>query len=90
MRASTVTATRSCGLVLRSRSVSWLVQNDVDSGHRDLNFTKWNLPQHPAKDVAELVKGGDMQPWYYLPTHPAAKLSNVEKTLGPQAEPEKH
>jgi mono/diheme cytochrome c family protein len=79
--------------------VSWLVQNDVDGGRRHLNFNEWNLPQRHAKDVAEAVRGGDMPPWYYLPMHPAAKLSDAEKqaliegaakTLGPQSGPEKH
>jgi cytochrome c551/c552 len=79
--------------------VSWLVQNDVDGGRRHLNFTEWNLPPRHAKDVAEQVKEGEMPPWYYLPMHPAAKLSDAEKqaliagaekTLGPQSGPENH
>jgi hypothetical protein len=64
-----------------------------------LNFTEWTLPQRHAKDVAQEVKGGDMPPWFYLPMHPAAKLTEAEKqalidgaekSLGPQAGPEKH
>jgi hypothetical protein len=39
-----------------------------------------------------------MPPWFYLPMHPAARLTNAEKqlltngagqSLGPQAEPDK-
>ena len=79
--------------------VSWLLQNDVNGGRSHLNFTEWNLPHKHAKDVAEEVKGGDMPPWFYLPLHPSAKLTDAEKqtlidgaekSLGPQAGPEKH
>jgi mono/diheme cytochrome c family protein len=79
--------------------VSWLVQRDVDGGRRHLNFTQWDQPQRHAKDVAAEVKQGDMPPWFYLPMHPAARLTETEKqvlingaekTLGPQAPPEDH
>jgi hypothetical protein len=79
--------------------VSWLVQRDVNGGRRHLNFSQWDQPQRHAKDVASEVQQGDMPPWFYLPLHPAAKLSEAEKqaliegaakTLGPQAAPEKH
>jgi hypothetical protein len=74
--------------------VSWLVQRDVNGGRSHLNFTHWDGPQKHAKDVAEQVKEGEMPPWYYLPMHPAARLSDgekralidgAEKSLGPQA-----
>ena len=73
--------------------VSWLVQRDVNGGRRHLNFTEWDKPQRHAKDIAEQVKQGDMPPWFYLPMHPAARLTDAEKqalidgaekTLGPQ------
>ena len=79
--------------------VSWLVQNDVNDGRSHLNFTEWDRPQRHAKDVAEQVKEGEMPLWYYLPMHPAAKLTEAEKqalidgaekSLGPQAGPEGH
>src|SRR6185437_8558724 len=78
--------------------VSWLVQRDVDGGRRHLNFTEWDQPQRHAKHVAAEVNQGDMPPWYYLPMHPAARLTaaekqalldGAEKSLGPQAAPEK-
>lgn len=59
--------------------VSWLVQRDVNGGRRHLNFTEWDKPQRHAKDVGEELKTGDMPPWFYLPLHPAAKLSDAEK-----------
>jgi len=76
--------------------VSWLVANDVFSGRSHLNFSQWNQPQHHAADVANEVRSGDMPLWYYLPMHPAARLSPAEKqaliagagaSLGPQQPP---
>jgi hypothetical protein len=64
-----------------------------------LDFTQWDLPQRHAKDVAAEVMQGDMPPWFYLPMHPAARLTDAEKqalvdgaekSLGPQAPPQKH
>ncbi len=78
---------------------SWLVQNDVDGGRSNLNLTEWNRPQRHAADVATEIQQGDMPPWYYLPMHPAARLSGAEKqalidaaakTFGPQKPPEAH
>jgi mono/diheme cytochrome c family protein len=75
--------------------VSWLTQNDVDGGRRHLNFTEWDKPHKHAADVNGMVKGGDMPPWFYLPMHSAARLTDAEKaalmqgaekTLGPQQE----
>jgi hypothetical protein len=63
-----------------------------------LNFTGWDLPQRHAKDVAAQVKQGKMPLWFYLPMHPAARLTaaekqalidGAEKSLGPQATPER-
>ena len=79
--------------------VSWLLQRDVNEGRSHLNFTEWDRPQKHAKDVAEQVKEGEMPLWFYLPMHPAARLTDTEKqalisgaetSLGPQAGPEKH
>jgi len=77
--------------------VAWLVQRDVNGGRTHLNFTEWDRPQRHAKDVTAEVQQGDMPPWFYLPMHPAAKLTEAEKqslidgaakSLGPQAPPE--
>jgi mono/diheme cytochrome c family protein len=79
--------------------VSWLVQRDVNGGRSHLNFTEWDKPQKHAKDIAEVVKAGDMPPWFYVPMHPDAKLSDAEKqalidgaakSVGPQGDPGKH
>ncbi len=79
--------------------VSWLVQRDVNGGRSHLNFTEWDLPQRHAKDVTGQVKEGNMPPWFYLPMHPAARLSRAEKqalidgaekSLGLQTAPPTH
>jgi hypothetical protein len=79
--------------------VSWLVQRDVNGGRSHLNLTEWDHPQRHAKDVTNEVKSGDMPPWFYLPMHPATRLTEAEKqaltdgaakSLGPQSGPEKH
>jgi len=73
--------------------MSWLLQRDVDGGRSHLNFSQWNQPQRHAGDVAREVASGAMPLWFYLPMHPAARLSAQEKlalmagaaaTLGPQ------
>jgi len=78
---------------------SWLLQRDVNEGRRHLNFSEWDRPQHHRSHVAEQVKEGEMPPWYYLPMHPQAKLSETEKraliagaekTLGQQHGPGNH
>ena len=58
---------------------SWLVANDVEGGRRHLNFNEWDKPQKHAEDVTQMIKTGDMPPWFYLPLHPSAKLSDGEK-----------
>jgi mono/diheme cytochrome c family protein len=58
---------------------SWLIQHDVDDGRSVLNFSEWDRPQEGTGDVAELVNGGEMPPWYYTLIHSGAKLSDAEK-----------
>jgi hypothetical protein len=79
--------------------VSWLVQRDVNAGRRHLNFSEWEKPGRHAKDVAEQIREGEMPPWFYVPMHPLAKLSETDKqaliagagkSLGPQSGPDEH
>lgn len=58
--------------------VSWLTYNDVVEGRRALNFSEWDRPQREAREAVETVLEGEMPPWYYLPTHPEANLSDAE------------
>jgi len=59
--------------------VSWLLQRDVDEGRSKLNFSEWNKPQKEADEAAKEVREGEMPPWFYLPTHPEARLTEAEK-----------
>jgi hypothetical protein len=59
--------------------VSWLVQRDVDEGRRHLNFTDWGRRSVDGGEMAEVVSEGEMPPWFYLPLHPRARLSDAEK-----------
>jgi hypothetical protein len=60
--------------------VSWLNQRDVNDGRSHLNFSEWNKPQKHAGHAAEEIQKGDMPLWFYLPMHPAARLTDAEKT----------
>ncbi|MCK6448368.1 MAG: heme-binding domain-containing protein [Planctomycetes bacterium] len=58
---------------------SWLVQRDVDEGRGHLNFSTFATSGGDADEAAELTSNGEMPPWFYLPLHPDAKLSDAEK-----------
>ncbi len=60
--------------------MSWLVQRDVDGGRASLNFSEWNKPQDGAGDVAGVIQGGSMPPWFYTIPHPSASLSQADQT----------
>ena len=59
--------------------VSWLVQHDVDEARASLNFSGWDRPQKDADEAAKMVRKGKMPLSYYLPMHPAARLSAQER-----------
>ena len=66
--------------------MSWLLHRDVVEGRRHLNFTEWD--KVPAEKRPKRIAGcgkevasGDMPLWFYLPLHPAAKLSDADKAL---------
>ncbi|MBL8897332.1 MAG: heme-binding domain-containing protein, partial [Planctomycetes bacterium] len=59
--------------------ISWLVQRDVDEGRAELNFSRFDQPQKEAHESAEVVLEGEMPPWFYLPTHPEARLTADEQ-----------
>jgi hypothetical protein len=60
--------------------VSWLVQRDVEEGRRRLNLSEWGTRRQEADEAAEVVQEGEMPPSFYLPLHPAARLSSQEKS----------
>jgi hypothetical protein len=58
---------------------SWLIYRDVVDGRGALNFSEWNRPQDDAGDIAEVVSGGSMPPWYYRLMHPKSRLSRAQR-----------
>jgi hypothetical protein len=65
---------------------SFLVYRDVAVGRRKLNFSEWTaLPadkqSRKRKGVGKEVRAGEMPPWFYLPLHAAARLSDADRAL---------
>lgn len=59
--------------------ISWLVQNDVDEGRRRLNFSNWNHTEYEIGEISEVIRSGQMPPFYFLIQHSEARLSDAEK-----------
>jgi len=60
--------------------VSWLIEHDIKEGREHFNVSMWGIQKkNEAEDAAKEVKEGSMPPWFYLPTHPEARLSDAEK-----------
>jgi mono/diheme cytochrome c family protein len=61
--------------------VSWLLARDVEEGREHFNVSAWGAQKkNEGKEAAKEVREGEMPPWFYLPTHPEAKLSDAEKS----------
>jgi hypothetical protein len=66
--------------------VSWLVARDVRKGREELNFSSWNRLESKEQIEAlheswETVEEGEMPLWFYLPTHPKARLSARDRSI---------
>jgi len=62
--------------------VSWLIARDVEEGRSKLNISEWGKnEENEADEAANEVREGAMPPWFYMPTHPEAKLTNEEKII---------
>jgi cytochrome c551/c552 len=59
--------------------VSWVMQWDVDSGRKNLNFSEWGTARGESDDPAGAVRDGSMPLWFYPPMHPNAKLTPAER-----------
>lgn len=59
--------------------MSWLVQDHVDEGRRELNFSEWGEASFEADEAAETVREGEMPPRSYLLLHPEARLTDAER-----------
>jgi mono/diheme cytochrome c family protein len=58
---------------------SWLVQRDVEEGRAHFNVSEWGREENHGDEAAKLVREGEMPPWFYLPAHPEARLSDSER-----------
>ena len=70
----------------RIAPISWLIAHDVNDGRRHLNFSRWGelstrQQGKKLKDIAKAIEEREMPPFYYLPVHPKARLSDQENTL---------
>lgn len=60
--------------------MSWLVQHDVDEGREHFNVSAWGQQEENEGDeAAEMLRDGEMPPWFYLPAHPEARLSDADR-----------
>lgn len=60
--------------------VSWMIAHDVEEGREYFNVSAWGAQKkNEGVDAAKETREGDMPPWFYLPTHPEAKLSDAQK-----------
>jgi mono/diheme cytochrome c family protein len=58
---------------------SWLLQRDVDKGRAWFNVSEWDPQFNSGGEAAEIYQEGEMPPWFYMPMHPEAKLSAVDR-----------
>jgi mono/diheme cytochrome c family protein len=58
--------------------ISWLVQHDVDEGRHHFDVSEWGRKRNHGDEAAKMVREGEMPPWFYLPAHPEAWLSDAE------------
>ena len=63
---------------------SWLLARDVNGARKELSFSEFatytpRKQYRKLEEACDQVKEGDMPLWFYLPLHPAAKLSAADK-----------
>lgn len=60
--------------------VSWLLAHDVEEGREHFNVSVWGTQKkNEGDEAAKEVREEEMPPWFYLPAHPEAKLTDTEK-----------
>jgi hypothetical protein len=65
---------------------SWLIARDVKKGRSRMNMSEWSDEDRDDMQVDkenswDQIEAGHMPPWFYLPMHPNAYLSDKEKAL---------
>ena len=59
---------------------SWLVQFDVEEGREHFNVSEWGREEdNEGDEAAEELREGEMPPWFYLPLHAEAQLTDAER-----------
>jgi mono/diheme cytochrome c family protein len=79
--------------------ISWLIASDVEEGREKFNVSMWGMQkENNGKKASDELKEGEMPLWFYLPTHPEARLTDtqtkelivgLEKTFGKEKDGEK-
>jgi len=59
--------------------ISWLVQHDVEEARSHFNVSEWGRRRNHGDEAAKEVREGEMPPWFYLPAHPEARLTDAER-----------
>jgi len=67
----------------RVAPASWLLAYDVTQAREKMNFSTWNRygaekRSDHLEEIDEVVSKGEMPPWFYLPMHPEARLSDAD------------
>ena len=65
---------------------SWLLAYDVAEAREHMNFSDWKqYDEDEQRDLVEEaweeVEEGEMPPWFYLPLHPEARLSDADRAV---------
>ncbi len=65
---------------------SWLLAYDVAEAREHMNFSDWKqYDEDEQRDLVEEaweeVEEGEMPPWFYLPLHPEARLSDADRSV---------
>lgn len=59
--------------------VSWLVMHDTEEGRAYFNVSEWGVRKYESHEAAETYIEGEMPLKIYYPTHPEARLGDVER-----------
>jgi hypothetical protein len=70
----------------RLAPASWLVMRDVRKGRSRFNMSEWGDTDEEERATDkesswDQVATGEMPPWFYIPMHPDARLSDADKAL---------
>jgi hypothetical protein len=68
-------------LVQLHRAASWLIQEDVDEGREELNFTEWDRPEQETEKLVLVVAIDHMPPESYQFIHPQARFTDEERQV---------